>query len=67
MHKDSKSEILSANLTKKKSRKDKSVKEEAREGEEEKLKTKIKEDKEELSNKYLTNLYLIHQMFKDLE
>lgn len=43
------------------------MKEEAREGEEEKLKTKIKEDKEELSNKYLTNLYLIHQMFKDLE
>ena len=67
MHKDSKLEILLANLTNKKSRKDKSVKEEAREGEEENLKTKIKEDKEELSNKYLTNLYLIHQMFNDLE
>lgn len=43
------------------------MKEEARQGEEEKQKTKIKEDKEGLSNKYLTNHYLIHLMFKDLE
>lgn len=43
------------------------MKEEARQGEEENQKIKIKEDKEELSNKYQTNLYPIPPMYKDLE
>lgn len=67
LHKDSKSEILSANLTKKKLKKDKSVKVEVRQGEEEKQKTRIKEDKEGLSNKYLTNHYPTHLIYRDLE